>query len=120
MSHKTILVLDDEEAVLTLVQAQLEREGYKVLVASNEEEFNAFLSEEPIGLILTDLNMPDYSGLQVLEQVKRDKPDIPVIVVTGNAEESCGRKAVEMGAFDYVTKPIDFSYLRRTVSMILG
>ena len=109
---KIVLLIDDDPAILKMMKATLEMEGYAVLaeltgVAGVEAAKNTRLLA-----VLLDLHIGDEDGFEVLKQIKAIKPALPVIMVTGSHDEAEGRKAFESGAWDYVTKPIDFNYLK--------
>ena len=114
-SPKKILVVDDDEAVLKVVQLQLEYGGFSVAVEKNAHGMLLAVSQGEYDAVLLDLGLPDMDGLQALKKLKSFKPALPVIIVTGNHEEEKGRQAMELGAWDYVTKPIDFKYLKNVL-----
>ena len=111
-ARKKILVVDDDENILKVIQAQLEFGGFLVSLAKNAHEMMLAVSQSDYDAVLLDLGLPDMDGLEALKKIKNFKPKLPVIIVTGNHEEEKGRRAIEIGAWDYVTKPIDFKYLK--------
>ena len=80
----------------------------------------AELKDPSLILILSDINMPGMSGLEMLPQVRARRPDVPVIMITAYGDEQTRRKAIERGAEGLLTKPIDFSLLRREIDTRLG
>jgi CheY-like chemotaxis protein len=71
-------------------------------------------------LILSDINMPGMSGLEMLPKVRAERPDVPVIMITAYGDAETRRKAIERGAVGLLTKPIDFALLRREIDTRLG
>jgi DNA-binding response OmpR family regulator len=110
-----VLVVDDDPATVELLQDFLLAKGYEVLTASDGAEALRTLKAERPHLVLLDVMMPKLDGLEVLRQVKALDPTVGVIMVTGVNEEAIGRKAMELGAFDYIVKPLDLPYLERTL-----
>jgi DNA-binding response OmpR family regulator len=110
-----VLVVDDEPDALELLQAFLEAKGYEVLTASDGEEALQKVKEERPHLILLDVRMPKMTGLEVLKRVREIDREVGVIMVTAVNEEETGRQALQMGAFDYITKPLDLKYLERSL-----
>ena len=114
---KIILVVDDEASILEVIKFQLEYEGYAVITEKTGEAAVEVVKNAEVVAVLLDLGLPDISGFEVLKKIKILKPSLPVIMVTGRHEESEGRKAFELGAWDYVTKPIDFNYLKNILRL---
>ncbi len=110
-----VLVVDDDPATVELLQEFLVAKGYEVITAGDGAEALQKVKEERPHLILLDIHMPKMDGLEVLRQVKAIDPTVSVIMVTGVNEEAIGRKAMELGAFDYIVKPLDLPYLERTL-----
>jgi DNA-binding response OmpR family regulator len=110
-----VLVVDDDPATVELLQEFLLAKGYEVLTASDGAEALRTVKAERPHLLLLDIQMPKLDGLEVLRQVKAIDPTVSVIMVTGVNEEAIGRQAIELGAFDYITKPLDLPYLERSL-----
>ena len=108
-----VLVVDDEPDAIDLLRQFLMAKGYEVLAASNGEEALRKVKEDRPHLILLDVRMPKMSGLEVLKQVREIDHEVGIIMVLEVNEEETGREALRMGAFDYITKPLDFDYLER-------
>jgi DNA-binding NtrC family response regulator len=102
-----ILVADDEPSVLIGLVALLEEEGYEVLTARDGKEALNILKREQIDLLLADLEMPFYSGLQLLQEIKTRRLLTQVIIITGKGTISTAVDAMRTGAYDYLTKPVD-------------
>ncbi len=110
---KVVMVIDDDAAVLNLMKAQLEVDGYTVLAHSDGAAAAEAAKGAELLAVLLDLHMGGgLDGFETLKRLKILKPRLPVIMVTGSHEEAEARKAFDLGAWDYVTKPIDFNYLK--------
>ena len=110
-----VLVVDDEPDFIELLREFLTAKGYEVIAASNGEEGLRKVKEDRPHLILLDVRMPKMNGLEVLKQVREIDHEVGVIMVTAVNEEETGRQALKMGAFDYITKPLDLKYLERSL-----
>ncbi len=110
-----VLVVDDEPDAVELLQEFLTAKGYEVLAASNGEDALRKVKEDRPHMILLDVRMPKMNGLEVLKQVRQIDHEVGVIMVTAVNEEETGRQALKLGAFDYITKPLDFKYLERSL-----
>jgi len=110
-----VLVVDDENGPRQALRMLL-KEAYDVHLASNVVEALAVLEGETIDLVITDIRMPQRSGMDLLRQIREKHPDIQVIILTGYAQLDTAMKAVEYGAFAYLEKPFDsdkmFEYVR--------
>jgi len=106
-----ILIIEDKESMLDMLKQTLEAEGYQVVTARDGAEGIRKLSDERIGLVLTDLKLPKKDGFDVLKAVKQDNPLLPVIVMTAFGTIETAVKAVKQGAYDFLTKPFDTDHL---------
>lgn len=102
--RKTILIVDDEEAVRNLLQRTLQDVGYDVITAANGQEALDKVSQFNVSLVLLDIMMPGLDGFQVLDLI-RQQSSVPVIMLTGRGEVTTLRDALVLGADDYVRKP---------------
>jgi len=116
MRKTEVLVVDDEQDTRELLQLTLGRQGMVVTVCTTAEEALQRVGAEDYDVILTDLSMPGMSGLDLSERVIAMKPDVPVVVITGNASLDTAVGAIRAGAYDFVTKPIDAKTLNVVVS----
>src|SRR4051812_26016623 len=106
MSRK-LLVVDDDEAGCRLIKAIFARQGFEVLMAQDGETGLALAaSEAPEGVVL-DLRLPGLDGFEVLERMRVAGPATPIIVLTANNEVKSAVRATQLGAFDYLTKPLN-------------
>lgn len=122
-----ILVVDDEPDVEVLFRQQFRRDlragRFQMEFAPSAPaalERAANFGEPTLILILSDINMPGMSGLEMLPRVREKRPDVPVIMITAYGDAETRKKAVERGAADLLTKPIDFALLRREIETRVG
>jgi diguanylate cyclase (GGDEF)-like protein/PAS domain S-box-containing protein len=110
-TNNRILVVDDEELNRDLCVRRLERKGFEVRAAKSGQEALAMLEDESFAIVLLDHMMPGLSGLEVLQILRRRwlPQELPIIMVTAVADSASIAEALDLGANDYVTKPIDFS-----------
>ena len=111
-----ILVVDDEEPVRDVPCEYFESQGFGVEAAPDGEAALAALGRLRPDLVLLDVRMPGIDGVEVLRRIRRADPDVPVIMVTANEDVALAKEMLKLGAFDYVAKPFDRSYLDRGVS----
>lgn len=114
-----IVATDDEAAIRKVLSIMLSRAGYEVSTCSQGSELLTLLSQRPVDLILLDIKMPKISGLDLLVQIKREWPQIPIIMVTAFGDLETGIKAMRLGAADYLTKPVGQQQLLKTVDEVL-
>jgi two-component system, NtrC family, response regulator HydG len=107
-----LLVVDDDEGHAESLADALELDGYGCRVAGSGRAALEALNDESWDAVLTDLRMPDVSGLEVLARAHERAPDVPVLVITGHASWETARDAIQGGATDYLSKPVDLSELR--------
>jgi DNA-binding NtrC family response regulator len=115
----TILVIDDKDSMREMLTASLTSEGYDVEVAGSGDVGIARSKEKHFDVILTDLKMPDISGMEVLTQVKEHDPDTAVIVMTAYGTIETAVEAMKRGAFDFLQKPFDIDHLQMLVERAL-
>lgn len=116
LKGKTAIIIDDESVIRNLFSTYLSREGLQTLTASGGKEGIDIIQKEKIDVILLDLNMPEMSGFEVLEKLRGEIKDIPVIVVSGTGDVSDAIKAIKLGASDFLLKPVkELSIILHTV-----
>ena len=115
---KTILLVDDEEAILEILEMNLEREGFKVLKADSGQTALAQARQGSPDLILLDVGLPDMSGFEVCQKL-RQSTDVPVIMVTARGQDEDKIHGLETGADDYVVKPFNPKELVARIKAIL-
>jgi len=110
-----VLVVDDDPATVELLREFLSAKGYEVITAGDGAEGLRRVKEERPHLILLDVQMPKMDGLEVLRRLREIDKEVSVIMVTAANEEAIGRQAMELGAFDYIVKPLDLPYLEQSL-----
>ena len=118
-ARRNILIVDDEEIARANMEHVLKKDGYGCHCANNGLEALAVLAREDIDLVITDLKMERMGGIELLQQINRVSPEIPVIMVTGFATVSSAVEALKKGAAHYLGKPVNLDELRRTVKEVL-
>ena len=113
MAH--ILVIDDEKAIRNTLKEILEYEKHRVSLAANGLEGLELLKKESFDALLLDIKMEGMDGMEVLEQVSKDYPDLPVVMISGHGTVDTAVKAIKMGAFDFIEKPLDLNRLLITL-----
>ena len=119
MTEPALLVVDDERHIRRVLQLSLGDAGYRVLEADSFASAKAVLGAERVDLVLTDLQLPDRSGLELLEELRATRPDLPVILITAFGTVETAVAAMRCGAFDYVTKPFRMEELEALVARAL-
>jgi len=116
---ETILVVDDEPRIRRIVEMALGDRGYHVLTASSAEDATEVLDREAVDVVVTDLQLPGRSGLDLLADTRRDRPGVPVILITAYGTVESAVEAIKAGAFDYVLKPFSVEELETLVERAL-
>ena len=115
MMQKNILIVDDEKGVREFVSAVLKQEGYHTVTAQTGKEAVEKLKEGYFDVAFVDIMMPDITGVQVLQSIKKNSSETVVVMMTGFASVETAIESLKSGAFDYITKPFELDYLRETV-----
>jgi len=115
MKGKRILIVDDEAAARMLISDVLTDEGYIPLRAENGRQALEAVKRQAPDLVLLDLRLPDINGIEVLEGIRRIHPQLPVILVSAYGDVSSAVRAVKLGAYDFLEKPLDADRLVVTV-----
>jgi two-component system NtrC family response regulator len=116
LSKKRILVVDDDESLRWVTRAQLQQSGYEVNAATDGNQALENIRQAPPDLVITDLQMPGMSGLELLKKIRADHPEIIVIMVTAFGTVENAVVAMKAGAYDYITKPVNMEELRLIVN----
>jgi two-component system response regulator AtoC len=114
-----ILIVDDEETLCYFLKASLEEKGYQATTVYTAAEGLDIVTRQQIDLVLLDLKLPDGDGLDVLDQIRRADANLPVIVLTGHAGVESAVRAMKLGAYDYLEKPINLEELSITAAKAL-
>ena len=111
MSRETILIVDDDSSVRRVVQMQLSEAGYEVKPAASGEDALRILLESSPKLVITDLRMPDMDGIDLLRRISNEEIETTLIIITAFGSIETAVQAMRLGAYDYITKPIDYDAL---------
>jgi two-component system response regulator PilR (NtrC family) len=114
-----ILIVDDEESIREFFQIMLKREGYEVFTASNGREGLEALKKAQVDLIISDIQMPEVSGLEFLAKVKEQDPEAVVVMITAFGSTETAIEAMKLGAHDYVQKPFKIDEVKIIISKAL-
>ena len=115
-----VLIVDDELGMRQFLTHLLQREGHTVRIAGNGNEAMSLLREDAADVLLSDIRMPDMSGIELLKKAREFQPDLEVIMMTAFANVDTAREAFLLGAFDFVQKPFDNELLKETVARALA
>ncbi|HZH84164.1 MAG TPA: UDP-3-O-acyl-N-acetylglucosamine deacetylase [Phototrophicaceae bacterium] len=119
-TQKTILVVDDEDGVRESVREVLSDEGYRVVDTADGTQVLRIIKEQRPELVLLDIWMPQMDGIGLLKEIKSQKPDINVVMVSGHGNIHTAVTATKFGAFDFIEKPVSLDGLLSTVQRALG
>ena len=121
MSGKTVLIVDDEEAIREMIVIALEMAGYQCLEAGDARQGHSIVVDQKPDLILLDWMLPDISGIELARRLKRDEltREVPIIMLTAKGEEDHKIKGLETGADDYITKPFSTRELVARLKAVL-
>jgi CheY-like chemotaxis protein len=121
----SILVVDDESDVADLFRQRFRRETrqgtYVMHFAASGTEALDLLAEEiqpTLVAVLSDINMPGMDGLELLGEIKQRRPELPVMMVTAYGDDERRRRARELGAIEFITKPVDFDWLKEQLRQL--
>ncbi len=107
----TILLIDDEPDILSVLQEYFEEKGYRVFSANTGEDGTEIVRREHPNLVVVDLRLPGMDGTQVLEEIRKTEPDLPVVIITAYPSFESAVIAIRARAYDYLVKPFQMSYL---------
>lgn len=109
-----MLAVDDEPGIRNALSLYLGKSGFEVTCAENTRDALAIMEERQFDVVVTDIMMPGECGLHLLDRIRERYRDLPVILMTGYAQMPMVVEAIKNGAFDFITKPCDFEYLKKT------
>ena len=115
----SILIVDDEEPILTSLSSILQDEGYEVTVAKNGADALRIYTMDPPDLMLLDIWMPEMDGMETLRRVRELVPTAQVMMMSGHGSIETAVKAIKLGAYDFVGKPVDFDELQIAIKNAL-
>lgn len=111
-----VLVADDDDASRAFLARGLRTAGYEVTLAANGREAVELVERSPVDAIVTDISMPEMTGIELLRAIRGRDADVPVVLVTGSPDVESAMQAVRLGALLYLTKPVDLEELKRVMS----
>lgn len=111
MKNLKILLVDDEEEFVTTLAERLELRGLRARAALNGEVALQMIEADTPEIVILDVMMPGIGGLEVLRRIKAQHPQLPVILLTGRGSTKEGIKGMQLGAFDYLMKPLNIEEL---------
>ncbi|HLX11361.1 MAG TPA: response regulator [Bacteroidota bacterium] len=120
LNQRSILVVDDEEALRTVLSSELASEGYVVDTASDGDEAITTLTGKTFDLVLLDIKMPRVDGFEVLKFIKKNSPVVKVIMLTAFADLKNAIESKKLGAEDFISKPYDLVDLLTTIERVLS
>ncbi len=120
MAKGRILIVEDRDSLRRMLEAALGQEGYDVAAAADGQSGIRLLAARPFDFVLTDLKLPDVSGLRVLEASRAAQPRVPVVVLTGYGTVGAAVEAMKLGAYDFLEKPLELDDLSRLIEQALG
>ncbi len=115
-----ILVVDDDPNICAVLQGLLVRKGFSCITASDVDQAERIIEKENLASVITDLKMPGRSGMDLIDICRREKPGMPVIMITAHGDVDTAVQAMRAGAYDFITKPLDETELLNVVRKALG
>ena len=119
MIHRTALIIDDEPDIRELLSITLSRMDIDVETAGDFRSAVKRLGDRRYDLVLTDMRLPDGDGLDLVEWIQAHQPGVPVAVITAHGNVEAAVRALKLGAFDFISKPLDLTALRRLITSTL-
>jgi two-component system response regulator PilR (NtrC family) len=116
----TVLVVDDEQAMREFLSVLLEKQGHRVIVASDGEQALRIVAGQPLDLVISDIRMPKVDGIKLLAGIRGQHAHLPVILITAYASSDSTIQAMRLGADDYITKPFRLDEIRLVVEKALA
>ena len=115
MLMTSILVVDDERSMRDFLKILLEKDGHHVTTAESAFLALDILKQQEVDVVVSDIRMPGMTGIELLENIKEDSPELPVILITAFASPDDAVLAMKNGAFDYITKPFNVDELKSVI-----
>jgi DNA-binding NtrC family response regulator len=120
MPKGRLLIVEDRDSLRRMLERALGQEGYEVAAAADGRSGIRLLAERSFDFVLTDLKLPDVSGLEVLEASRTAQPRVPVVVLTGYGTVGAAVEAMKLGAYDFLEKPLEIDDLSRLIERAIG
>ena len=118
MTDKTILLVDDEEDIRLVLGISLTDLGYDVIAAENGEQALELFHLQKPPIVISDIKMPDIDGIELLREIKREDPDVEVIMITGHGDMDVAIESFQLEATDFITKPINIDSLEKALNKV--
>jgi len=119
-ARSAVLVVDDEEPVREMMAAAVAGKQRDVLTAPSGEDALEIVKKHPLDCVLLDLSMPGLNGVETFREIHALRPSLPVIIVTGYPDSDLMARALEIGPFTMISKPVDINQIQKTVDRIVG
>jgi DNA-binding NtrC family response regulator len=119
MKNMKILVVDDEDIVLESCRKVLEADGFEVLLAASADQALEMIRDEPPALLLVDIKMPDRDGVYLIREVRKEHPDMPIVLMTGYTTKETVSEAAQIGVATLIAKPFTPDELAETVRRVV-
>ena len=114
-----ILVVDDEESIREFLDIMLRKEGYEVTLAEDGQKALDILAKKSVDMVISDLQMPNLTGIELLKKVKDQYPDLLFMMITAFGTTETAVEAMKLGAYDYITKPFKIDEVRINIQNAL-
>ena len=120
MERIRILIVDDEEDLVSALAERLRLRGFQVETATTGTDALTHVSAGDFSVVILDVKMPGIGGVELMVEIMRKHPDLPVILFTGHGSVADARRGMEEGAFDYIMKPVDIDDLIHKIGNAAG
>ncbi len=115
-----ILIVDNDPSTIKVLHDFLSKDDrFNVLTAHNGKTALDVVKEHVVGLLITDLKMPEMNGIELLSNLKKDSPEIKAIILTGHSDIDSYIETMDLGAFEYLNKPVDLYLLKEVINKLL-
>ena len=115
MEGLRVLIVDDEDELVSALEERLNLRGFDAKGLTTGAEALAYLENTPCDVVLLDVKMPGIGGLEVVRRIKEQRPKLEVILLSGHGAAQDVKRGMDLGAFDYLMKPVDIDVLVRTL-----
>src|SRR5579862_6215699 len=115
----TILIVDDKEMMRDSLSLAMARAGHKAVTTGDPSEAPGLVRQHRPACVITDLKMPKMDGIELLQKIRAESPDVPVVLMTAFATISTAVQAMRLGAFDYVQKPFESDEILMVVDRVI-
>ncbi len=119
MDKKSVLVVDDDPQIVSALGECLSGFDYGMQVAATGAEALLKVADPDLSLVILDVNLPDYSGLEILNKIKETNASLPVIIITGFVSTEAAIEAMKLGAYEFVTKPFNLDNIASLVNRVM-